>query len=215
MKYTDIINKDKIKALITKERLVQFGIGLFMVVLTSVTFWYAWYCGNQAYIENGGVEAVYVDVANEVAEEAEAAAAEAQAEAERIKAEEEEAARIAAEEAAAAEAEAAAQYYSYNTASYSYSGGSGNYSGSYYDFLRDGVVYDGGNKFTYYSQSVLPGGGLDIPGRHTDGGFVRDGDGYIVLASDKANGTVIDTPWGAGKVYDSGTSGSHYDVYVE
>ena len=92
---------------------------------------------------------------------------------------------------------------------------SGDYSGDYYSFMRDGVVYSNGNKYTYYSQSVLPGGGLDIPGRHTEGGFVKDGDGYIVLANDKANGTVVDTPWGQGKVYDSGTSGDHYDVYVE
>lgn len=94
-----------------------------------------------------------------------------------------------------------------------YSGG--NYSGSFKDFMRDGVIYYNGNKYTYYSQRVLPGGGLDIPGRHTEGGFVRDGDGYIVIASDQPNGTVIETPFGYGKVYDSGTSGNHYDIYVE
>lgn len=92
---------------------------------------------------------------------------------------------------------------------------SGSYSGSYYDFLRDGVVNSNGCKFTYYSQSVLPGGGLNIPGRHVNGGFVCDEDGYIVLANSAPNGTVIDTPWGPGKVYDKGTSGNHYDVYVE
>lgn len=92
---------------------------------------------------------------------------------------------------------------------------SGSYSGSYYDFLRAGVVNHNGNKFTYYSQSVLPGGGLNIPGRHVSGGFVCDGDGYIVLANSAANGTVVNTPWGAGKVYDKGTNGNHYDVYVE
>ena len=94
-----------------------------------------------------------------------------------------------------------------------YSGGS--YGGSYSDFMRDGIVYHNGNKFTYYSERVLPGGGLNIPGRHTSGGFVRDKDGYIVIASDKSNGTVIDTPFGEGKVYDSGVSGNHYDIYVE
>lgn len=95
----------------------------------------------------------------------------------------------------------------------SYSGGS--YSGSYLDFMRDGIVYHNGNKFTYYSQSVLPGGGLNIPGRHTEDGFVKDGDGYIVVASDKGYGTVVDTPFGAGKSYDTGVSGNHYDIYVE
>ena len=125
----------------------------------------------------------------------------------------------AAEEAAAAQVTYTEPTYSYSN---NYSGGSsntyyntGNYSGSYYDFLRDGVVYDNGNKFTYYSQSVLPGGGLNIPGRHVDGGFVKDGDGYIVVANSAPNGTIVSTPWGDGKVYDKGTSGNHYDIYVE
>lgn len=104
--------------------------------------------------------------------------------------------------------------YSVSSGSYS-SGGGGNYSGSYYDFLQAGIVYHNGNKFSYYSQSVLPGGGLNIPGRHTDGGFVCDGDGYICVANDGPLGTVISTPWGEGKIYDRGTSGNHYDVYVE
>ena len=126
---------------------------------------------------------------------------------------------VNAGEAAKADAEAlAAQQATTYTASSGSSSGyysSSNYDGSYYDFLRAGIVYDNGNKFSYYSQSVLPGGGLNIPGRHTDGGFVKDGDGYIVLANSAPNGTVISTPWGDGKVYDKGTSGNHYDVYVE
>lgn len=101
---------------------------------------------------------------------------------------------------------------SVNTYSISYSG---NWSGEYADFMRAGVVHSDGNKYTYYSESVLPGGGLKIPGRHTSGGFVRDADGYIVLANDDPIGTVIETPWGTGRVYDRGTSGNHYDVYVE
>lgn len=111
----------------------------------------------------------------------------------------------------ARDAEIAAQ----QTATASTSSGSGNYSGSYYDFLRDGVVYYNGNKYTYYSQRVLPGGGLNIPGRHVDGGFVKDGDGYICVANDGPLGSVISTPWGEAKIYDRGTSGNHYDVYVE
>ena len=126
---------------------------------------------------------------------------------------------------ATAEADAKRRAMTYQQTSsstnYSYGGGntstnySGSYNGDYYSFLRDGVVYNNGNKYTYYSQSVLPGGGLNIPGRHTDGGFVKDGDGYIVVANSSANGTVVDTPWGPGKVYDKGTSGNHYDIYVE
>lgn len=86
--------------------------------------------------------------------------------------------------------------------------------------LRDlqfrGVINWRGYKFTYYSQSVLPGGGLRIPGRHINAnGYVADKDGYIVLANDSPKGTVIATPFGApGKVYDRGTYGNHYDVYT-
>lgn len=124
---------------------------------------------------------------------------------------------VSAGETAKADAEAKAAQEAV-VASSSSGGGkvsSGNYSGSYYQFLRDGIVYHNGNKFSYYSQSVLPGGGLKIPGRHVDGGFVRDGDGYICVANDAPIGTVVSTPWGDAKVYDRGTSGNHYDVYVE
>lgn len=80
-----------------------------------------------------------------------------------------------------------------------------------------GVINWGGYKFTYYSQSVLPGGGLSIPGRHINaGGYVADKDGYIVLANDAPKGTIINTPFGyKGKVYDRGTYGNHFDVYTK
>ncbi|PFG20893.1 G5 domain-containing protein [Serinibacter salmoneus] len=83
-------------------------------------------------------------------------------------------------------------------------------------FMSAGVINWGGYKFTYYSQQVLPGGGLDIPGRHVNaGGYVADGDGYIVLANGAPKGTIINTPFGyQGKVYDRGTYGNHYDVYI-
>lgn len=83
-------------------------------------------------------------------------------------------------------------------------------------FLSKGVVYDSGRRYTYYSQSVLPGGGLSIPGRHVNrDGYVADKDGYIVLANSAPKGTVIKTPFGYyGKVYDRGTSGNHFDVYI-
>ena len=84
------------------------------------------------------------------------------------------------------------------------------------DFMFSGVVYWSGYKFTYYSQSVLPGGGLSIPGRHVNAdGYVSDGDGYIVLAGSAPMGTVYDTPFGyKGKIYDRGTYGNHLDVYI-
>lgn len=87
-------------------------------------------------------------------------------------------------------------------------------------FMWTGRLYWGGMEFTYYSQSVLPGPGLRIPGRHVNAnGYVCDGDGYIVLASDYyARGTVISTPFGNyGKVYDAFGTGQpsyRFDVYI-
>ena len=89
------------------------------------------------------------------------------------------------------------------------------YSAGY--FREMGVIYWGAWRWTWYSERVLPGSGLHIPGRHTDGsGYVRDGDGYLCLASDNlARGTVIDTPFGgAGRVYDTGAGSGTIDVYV-
>lgn len=84
------------------------------------------------------------------------------------------------------------------------------------EFRVKGVVFYNQLKFTYYSELVLPGGGLQIPGRHVNAnGYVADKDGYIVLANDAPLGTVIDTPFGAkGKVYDRGTFGNQFDVYI-
>lgn len=83
-------------------------------------------------------------------------------------------------------------------------------------FMSSGVVNWGGYKFTYYSQQVLPGPGLAIPGRHVnEDGYVSDADGFIVLAGSAPKGTVYDTPFGyQGKIYDRGTSGNHLDVYI-
>lgn len=89
------------------------------------------------------------------------------------------------------------------------------YSPSY--FKRAGVLHWGGWRWTWYSERILPGHGLRIPGRHTDAqGYVRDGNGYLCLASDALRrGTVIDTPLGSkGKVYDCGCGTSTIDVYV-
>ncbi len=83
------------------------------------------------------------------------------------------------------------------------------------EFRRAGVVYSGGYRYTWYSERVLPGKGLNIPGRHSDGNYVRDGDGYIVLAScDLPKGTVVQTPFGAGKVYDVCAVSGTIDVYT-
>lgn len=161
------------------------------------------------------------------AEEAKAA----QEEADRIAAEQAEAERLAAEQAAAelaaqqaeqqkiAEENNVQENYASNEEVVQDNGAaavaSAQTSSSYEEFMVAGVVNSGGYKYTYYSQSVLPGGGLNIPGRHVSGGFVRDGNGYIVLANDAPKGTIIETPFGTGMVYDRGTSGNHIDVYVQ
>lgn len=83
------------------------------------------------------------------------------------------------------------------------------------DLMNLGVIYDGGYKYTWYSEQVLPGGGLDIPGRYSDGNFVRDENGYICVASsDFDKGTILETPWGTAKVYDCGCASGTIDIYV-
>ena len=78
-----------------------------------------------------------------------------------------------------------------------------------------GIVNWGGHRFTWYSQNVLPGGGLDIPGRHVNSaGFVCDCDGFIVAATAYGRGTTGNSPWGAWKSYDTGVSGNTVDLYT-
>ena len=84
---------------------------------------------------------------------------------------------------------------------------------------RGGIYHNPytGLKETWYSQRVLPGGGLHIPGRHVNAeGFVCDGDGYICLASSTyPKGTVIETSRGMGKVYDCGCAPGIIDIYTD
>ena len=83
---------------------------------------------------------------------------------------------------------------------------------------RSGIYWNPntGLKETWYSQKVLPGGGLNIHGRHVNNeGFVCDGDGYICVASSTyPKGTIIETSRGMGKVYDSGCAPGVLDIYV-
>lgn len=96
----------------------------------------------------------------------------------------------------------------------------GSYLGDYVNgsALRyHGKLVFGGFYWTFYSQRVLPGGGLNIPGRHVDSeGFVCDGDGYICLASPYGpDHSVYLTPFGRyGKAYDYCPEGN-MDVYVD
>lgn len=81
-----------------------------------------------------------------------------------------------------------------------------------------GVVYFNGHKETYYSQNVLPGGGLRIPGRHVaEDGTVRDEEGYICVAADwnyLPYGATVLTSLGPAKVYDTGCDYGVVDIYV-
>lgn len=121
--------------------------------------------------------------------------------------------RIAEEEARKAreaeEAEAAAQQQTQIQSVQQYPSGCNNI-----DLRSAGVVNWEGYRFTWYSQKTLPGGGLNIPGRHVNGaGFVCDGDGYIVAATAFGRGTTGNSPWGAWKSYDTGVSGNMVDLY--
>lgn len=81
-----------------------------------------------------------------------------------------------------------------------------------------GVVYFNGHKETYYSQNVLPGGGLKIPGRHVaEDGTVRDEEGYICVAADwnyLPYGATVLTSLGPARVYDTGCDYGVVDIYV-
>lgn len=107
-----------------------------------------------------------------------------------------------------------------NSNSTSSSGGNGGYNYPTGDGVltpEKGVIYFNGHRETYYSQKVLPGGGLNIPGRHVaSDGTIRDRDGYICVASsDLPWGTIVETSLGLGKVYDSGCASGTIDIYTD
>ena len=85
-----------------------------------------------------------------------------------------------------------------------------------------GDINYNGRKWTYYDEKVIPGQQLNIPGRHTDDNLVKDGNGYICLASrDLDKGTLLLTPIlnpnGAqytGVVYDVSQNSGTVEVYV-
>lgn len=87
-------------------------------------------------------------------------------------------------------------------------------------FKQAGVLNWGGSKWTWYTQRILPGEGLWIPGRHLDeNGYVCDENGYICCAADLSyipRYTVIETPLGKlGKIYDTGCAYGVIDVYTD
>jgi cytoskeletal protein RodZ len=88
-----------------------------------------------------------------------------------------------------------------------------------YPLTKSGGVLDfNGHHETYYDEKVLPGPGLNIPGRHVSyDGTIRDGDGYICVAahpSYMAKGAILLTSRGPAKVYDTGCDWGTIDLYV-
>ena len=83
---------------------------------------------------------------------------------------------------------------------------------------KRGAIYYNGHRETYYSEKVLPGNGLRIPGRHVaDDGTIRDEEGYICVAADPgfmSKGSILITSLGPAKVYDSGCAYGTIDIYV-
>jgi hypothetical protein len=81
-----------------------------------------------------------------------------------------------------------------------------------------GALYFNGHKETYYSEKVLPGNSLNIPGRHVaEDGTIRDGDGFICVAANPEympRHTILITSLGPAKVYDTGCDYGTIDIYV-
>ena len=80
-----------------------------------------------------------------------------------------------------------------------------------------GVINWGGWTWTYYSENILPGEDLYLPGRHTDeDGYICDENDYLCVASSVlSRGEIVDTPFGKqGKIYDCGCASHILDIYV-
>lgn len=88
------------------------------------------------------------------------------------------------------------------------------YSGNSGSFKSQGIVYQNGIRYTYYSSNVLYHYRTPEWNAGSDG-IYRDSAGYIVVASsDHSQGSVVSTPFGAGKVYDSGCASGTIDIYT-
>lgn len=88
------------------------------------------------------------------------------------------------------------------------------YSGNNGSFKSQGVIYQNGIRYTYYSSNVLYHYRTPEWNAGSDG-IYRDSAGYIIVASsDHSQGSVVSTPFGAGKVYDSGCASGTIDIYT-
>ena len=88
------------------------------------------------------------------------------------------------------------------------------------DFINRGVIYKNGNKYTYYSSNEGDGDFAysDAEGMTVDeNGMYKDNEGYIIVAANKndySGGDVVETPFGQGKVYDTGCNTGTIDIYT-
>lgn len=88
------------------------------------------------------------------------------------------------------------------------------YSGDSSSFKSQGVIYQNGIRYTYYSSNILYHYRTPEWIAGSDG-IYRDSAGYIVVASsDHSQGSIVSTPFGAGKVYDSGCASGTIDIYT-
>ena len=77
-----------------------------------------------------------------------------------------------------------------------------------------GVNYHEGRKETWYSSNALYHKDTANWTAGSDGVY-RDKDGFVVVAaSDRAQGSTIETSFGTGKVYDSGCANGVTDIYT-
>lgn len=77
-----------------------------------------------------------------------------------------------------------------------------------------GVNYFSGWKETWYSSKVLYHYRTAEWDLGADGVY-RDSDGYVIVASSSdAQGSIVDTSLGVGKVYDSGCAAGTHDIYT-
>lgn len=89
-----------------------------------------------------------------------------------------------------------------------------NYNSNASNFKSQGVIYQNGIRYTYYSSNVLYHYRTPEWTVGADG-IYRDSSGYIVVASsDYGQGTIVSTPFGQGRVYDSGCASRTIDIYT-
>lgn len=87
-------------------------------------------------------------------------------------------------------------------------------------FKSQGVIRTDDYRYTWYSDKE-PGQTVtawEIPGKHVGSdGIYRDKDGYICVAANIETAgkyEVVDTPFGKGKVYDTGCNAGVIDIYT-